>query len=252
MNRKASRKTERKARKKSQPTAQAHTPQQESLSRQIALAAAEDTFTQRSSPKQFGALSCMEEKKVRDGWWCACILLAAFLHAVPVAFVLLGPRYGLPNVLELNLETMNLFRDRVFRETTDTQGSTPSVELQPVQIQAQIPKEVRPAPETRLARPEAEENLVRTRIVQKAIARLWENAAPEQAGYALVSLNVRDDGSIGEFVVNRFSGDETFRAFLFSFLATLKASYSNQAGPGESFWLECEFKVTPMERKGKS
>lgn len=250
MSRKASKKAERKARQ-AQPNAQAPT-RQDNLIRQIAAADEQDTFIQRDHPKHFGALTCMEEKKVRNGWWCACILLAVFLHAVPVALVLLGPRYGLPNVLEINLEAMNLFRDRVFRERNETQGSAPPVELQPVQIQAQIPKEVRPAPETRLARPDPEENLVRTRIVQKAIASLWENASPEQAGYALVSLNVLDDGSIGEFVVNRFSGDETFRAFLFSFLATLKASYGNQAGPGESFWLECEFKVTPMERKGKS
>lgn len=233
---------------------QTHTSQQKKPEKRIIPIAAEDVFVQRDSPKQFGVLSCMEEKKVRAGWWCVCIFLAVFLHAVLVALMLLGPRYGLPDVLEIHLEAMSSFRDRVFRETdADAQDSPPPpVELQPVQMQAQIPKEVRPAPETRLARPDVPDNLARTRIVQKAIARLWENATPEQAGYALVSLNVRADGSIGEFVVNRFSGDETFRAFLFSFLATLKASYSNQAGPGESFWLECEFKVTPMERKGKS
>lgn len=212
-----------------------------------------DSGEEENLPRYAGplaVLSNMEEKKIRNGWWCACAFLAVCLHAAPAAYALLAPHYGLPDVLEVNLETMNLFRDRVFREESGAQSAAP-MELHPVQVrmQTQIPKDVLPSPEARTAKPEAEENLERIRIVQDAINRLWAKAAPEQPGYALVSLNILDNGGIGEFVVQRISDDAAFRTFLLSFLTTLKASYGNQAGPGESFWLECEFKVTPTERR---
>lgn len=249
MVRKSSRKNERRIRKKS--ALRPDVPKR-AVTEQLG-AAEEPDASRRTVRKPLGVLSCMAEKKVRRGWRCVCAVLAVLLHAAPVALALFGPSVGLPNVLEVNLDAMNLFRERVFREANASQAQNPPLELQPVQVQAQVPTtDIRPTPETRMAGPQPEEQLLRTRIVQKAIARLWENASPEQAGYALVSLNILDDGSIGEFVVNRFSGDESFRTFLFSFLTTLKASYGNQAGPGEAFWLECEFKVASMERKGKS
>ena len=55
-----------------------------------------------------------------------------------------------------------------------------------------------------------------------------------------------------EFVVNNVSGDQDFQAFLLSFLSTLKSTYGNAAGPGEAMWIECEFVIQPLARKGAS
>jgi len=42
--------------------------------------------------------------------------LALCLRVIPLWFVIFGPLYGLPSVLELNLETINMYRERIFRE----------------------------------------------------------------------------------------------------------------------------------------
>ncbi|MBM9532188.1 hypothetical protein JWG42_18705, partial [Desulfoprunum benzoelyticum] len=62
-------------------------------------------------------------------------------------------------------------------------------------------------------------------------------------------LSVMANGRIGEFVVNRVSGDEEFQAFLLSFLSTLKSSYEGLAGSGEPLWIECEFVIQPLASK---
>ena len=97
-----------------------------------------------------------------------------------------------------------------------------------------------------------EEDLVRARAVQRAIRGLWRDMSPERTGYALVSLKIMEDGSIGESVVNRVSGDAEFQSFLLSFLAELKSVYGNSGGPGGELWIECEFVIQPMARKGGS
>ncbi|HCU69849.1 MAG TPA: hypothetical protein DGF30_11685, partial [Desulfomicrobium sp.] len=66
------------------------------------------------------------------------------------------------------------------------------------------------------------------------------------------SLNIREDGSIGEFVLNRISGGEEFQAFLLSFLSTLKATTGALGGAGEPLWIECEFVIQPRRGKGAS
>lgn len=156
--------------------------------------------------------------------------------------------YGLPSVLELNLDTINLYRERIFRETAAAKA------MQPGSLPLHISVSMQASPDTRkrVSKPRREEDLVRARAVQRAIRALWESMTPENTGYALVSLNILEDGNIGEFVVNRVSGDEEFQSFLLSFLSTLKANYGNMAGSGEALWIECEFVIQPLARKGGS
>lgn len=182
-------------------------------------------------------------------WSILSAALAFFLHIGPIWFLLFGPLYGLPNVLELDLESINSYRERVFRELAARrafQGPSPAA----LHISVSVPSH--PELAEKISRPRKEEDLVRARAVQRAIRSLWEGMPAEQTGYALVSLNIRDDGSIGEYVVNRVAGGEEFQAFLFAFLTSLKASYGNQAGPGEPMWIECEFVVKPMANKRAS
>ena len=174
--------------------------------------------------------------------------LALCLHAVPLWLILFGPLYGLPSVLELNLDTINMYRERIFRERAAQ--DVPGQSALPLHVSV----DVRPAPDIgkRVSKPRSEADLRRARDVQRAIRRLWERMSPDSTGYALVSLSVLENGRIGEFVVNRVAGDEQFQAFLLSFLSTLKSTYGGFAGPGELLWIECEFVIQPLSSKGAS
>ena len=184
----------------------------------------------------------------RTGRAIASFLLALCLHVVPAWFVLFGPLYGLPDVLEINLDTINLYRERILRDIAAARLAEP--ESLPLHVSISMP--ARPESTKRVSKPRSEEDLLRARSVQRAIRFLWEGMSPERPGYALVSLNILEDGSIGESVVNRISGDEEFQSFLLSFLSALKVSYGNMGGPGEALWIECEFVVQPRARKDGS
>jgi hypothetical protein len=189
-----------------------------------------------------------QRKDPRIWWAAASVALALCLHAVPVCYLLFGHLYGLPNVLELDIESINWYRQRIFRE----QPPVPSAQFAPVPLHISVSMQARPDSRKRVSGPRSEEELIRARAVQHAISRLWEGMSPERPGYALVSLNIREDGSLGEFVLNRISGGEDFQAFLLSFLSTLKATSGRLGGPGESLWIECECVIQPMNAKGAS
>ena len=175
-------------------------------------------------------------------------LLALCLHAIPAWFVLYGPLYGLPSVLELNLDTINMYRERILRDQAARASS--SQDVQPLHVSVNL----RSSPQVgkRVSKPRSEADLRRARDVQRAIRGLWERMSSDSTGYALVSLSIMENGRIGEFVVNRVSGDEQFQAFLLSFLSTLKSSYGGFAGPGEPLWIECEFVIQPLASKRAS
>lgn len=189
-----------------------------------------------------------EAGRPRLGRAALSFFLALCLHAIPVGYVFFGPLYGLPSVLEINLERINLYRERIFRQREAVSPSSAS----PAPMQISVDVQVRPDSRKRVSKPRSEEDLTRARAVQRAIRSMWENASPDSTGYALVSLSILEDGRIGEFVVNRVSGDEDFQAFLISFLSTLQSSYGNFAGPGEALWIECEFVIQPLARKRTS
>lgn len=185
----------------------------------------------------------------RRSWLLISILLAACLHAVPVWFVVYGPLYGLPDVLEIDLEKSLLYRDRVFREMERRRRAAEAasaLQMSSVVTVAQV------ASQKRVSTPRSEADLERARAVQQAIRSLWDGTGVHRPGYALVSMNVLENGFIGDCVINRLSGDEEFKSFLLSFLNALKSSPSALAGPGEALWIECEFVVQPMTRKGAS
>lgn len=185
----------------------------------------------------------------RTGRAIASFLLALCLHVVPAWFILFGPLYGLPDVLEINLDTINLYRERILRDSAAARlAESESLPL----LHVSISMPARPESAKRVSKPRSEEDLIRARSVQRAIRFLWEGMSPERPGYALVSLNILEDGSIGESVVNRISGDEEFQSFLLSFLSALKVSYGNMAGSGDALWIECEFVVQPRARKDGS
>ncbi len=184
----------------------------------------------------------------RLGWALTSVLLALCLHAVPVWYLCFGHLYGLPNVLELDIDAINWYRQRIFRES----AHDPAFQPASVPLHISVSMQARPDSRKRVAGPRSEAELVRARAVQRAIRTLWESMSPERPGYALVSLNIREDGSIGEFVLNRISGGEDFQAFLLSFLTTLKATTGRLGGPGETLWIECEFLIQPMAGKDAS
>lgn len=181
----------------------------------------------------------------RWGRAAASFFLSLCLHVGPAWFLLFGPQYGLPSVLELNLEAINFYRERIFRNPQPHGATSPGS----MPLHVSVSMRAMPDTRKRVATPRREEDLVRARSVQKAIRSLWESMTVEQAGYALVSLNILEDGRIGEYVINRITGGEEFQTFLLSFLTTLKDSNGNLAGPGEPLWLECEFVVQPKVRK---
>ena len=189
-----------------------------------------------------------EAGRTRFGRAALSFFLALCLHAIPVGFAFFGPLYGLPSVLEINLESINLYRERILRQREAASPSLPSASPLHVSVDVQV----RPDSRNRVSKPRSEEDLVRARAVQRAIRGMWERASPDSTGYALVSLNILEDGRIGEFVVNRVSGDEDFQAFLVTFLSTLTSSSGNLAGPGEALWIECEFVIQPLARKRTS
>jgi hypothetical protein len=188
------------------------------------------------------------QRKGQRAWWAASVILALCLHAVPVCYLLFGHLYGLPNVLELDLESINLYRQRIFREPEPVS----EVRATPVPLHISVSMQARPDSGKRVSGPRSEEELQRARAVQRAIGSLWESMSPDRPGYALVSLNIREDGSLGEFVLNRISGGDDFQAFLLSFLSRLKGSAGHLGGPGESLWIECEFLIQPMNGKDAS
>ena len=193
-------------------------------------------------------MSAPEASRSRFGRAVFSFFLALCLHVIPAWFVIFGPLYGLPSVLELNLDTINMYRERIFREQ-QTQ-SVARLDSAPLHISVDV--QARPDTRQRVSKPRREADLTRARAVQRAIRSLWEGMYPDSTGYALVSLSILEDGRIGEFVVNRVSGDHDFQAFLLSFLSTLKSTYGNAAGPGEAMWIECEFVIQPLARKGAS
>ena len=188
------------------------------------------------------------KRKDHRTWWAVSVVLALCLHAVPVCYLFFGHLYGLPNVLELDIESINLYRQRIFRE----RPPAPTVQAAPVPLHISVSMQARPDSRKRVSGPRSEDELNRARAVQRAISSLWEGMSPERPGYALVSLNIREDGSLGEFVLNRITGGEDFQAFLLSFLSTLKATSGRLGGPGESLWIECEFVIQPMNGKDAS
>ncbi|GAB6111290.1 hypothetical protein [Desulfomicrobium salsuginis] len=190
-----------------------------------------------------------ERKAPRLGWAVTSVLLALCLHAGPAWYLFFGHLYGLPSVLELNIDAINWYRQRIFRERPPDGSSQPAA-VAPLNITVSM--QARPDTGKRVSGPRSETELVRARAVQRAIRSLWESMSPERSGYALVSLNIRADGSIGEFVLNRISGGEEFQAFLLSFLSTLKATSGSLGGAGEPLWIECEFVIQPMKGKGAS
>ncbi|KAF5057646.1 hypothetical protein DSECCO2_354720 [anaerobic digester metagenome] len=190
-----------------------------------------------------------ERKAPRLGWAVTSVLLALCLHAGPAWYLFFGHLYGLPSVLELNIDAINWYRQRIFRERPPD-GSVQSSAVPPLNITVSM--QARPDTGKRVSGPRSESELVRARAVQRAIKILWESMSPERPGYALVSLNIREDGSIGEFVLNRISGGEEFQAFLLSFLSTLKATTGSLGGAGEPLWIECEFVIQPVRGKGAS
>ncbi len=188
-------------------------------------------------------------KAPRFGWAVTSVLLAFCLHAGPAWYLLFGHLYGLPSVLELDIEAINWYRQRIFREQPPDSSAQPAP-VPPLHVSVSM--QALPESGKRVSGPRSEEELVRARAVQRAIRSLWEGMTPERPGYALVSLNIREDGSIGEFVLNRISGGEEFQSFLLSFLATLKATTGRLGGPGEALWIECEFVIQPTKGKGAS
>lgn len=193
-------------------------------------------------------MSAPEASRSRLGRSVFSFFLSLCLHVIPVWFVFFGPLYGLPSVLELNLETINMYRERIFRE----QQAQSVSRLDSASLYISVDVQARPDTRQRVSKPRSEADLKRARAVQRAIRSLWESMYADSTGYALVSLSILEDGRIGEFVVNRVSGDQDFQAFLLSFLSTLKSTYGNAAGPGEALWIECEFVIQPLARKGAS
>lgn len=189
-----------------------------------------------------------EAGRPRIGRAALSFFLALCLHAVPLWIAFYGHLYGLPGVLELNLESVNMYRERILRQREAARVSLPG----PSPLHVSVSVQARPDTSERVSKPRSEEDLARARAVQRAIRGLWERMSPDSTGYALVSLHILEDGRIGEFVVNRVSGDEEFQAFLLSFLSTLQSSYGGPAGPGGALWIECEFVIQPLARKGTS
>lgn len=180
----------------------------------------------------------------RFGWITVSLLLSLCLHAGPAWFLFFGPQYGLPSVLELNLDAMNFYRERIFRALSPANRLIPAA----LPLHMSVSMQARPDTRKRVSGPRREEDLVRARAVQRAIRSLWESLSPERPGYALVTLNIRTDGGIGDFAVNRVAGDEAFQAFLLDFLSTLQQSQGELAGPGETLWIECEFVIQPKAK----
>lgn len=181
----------------------------------------------------------------RHGGAMISILLSLCLHAGPAWFLIFGPSHGLPNVLELNLDAINLYRQRIFREQ---QHVPPATQVVPP-LHVSVAVQPRPESGQRVSGPRREEELIRARAVQRAIRAQWEMFSPERPGYALVTLNIRENGGIGDFMINKVTGDEEFQTFLLDFLATLRQSQGNMAGPGETLWIECEFVVQPKTKR---
>lgn len=189
-----------------------------------------------------------ETGRPRIGRAALSFFLALCLHAVPLWIAFYGHLYGLPSVIELNLESIGMYRERILRQREAARVSSPA----PAPLHVSVSVQARPDTRKRVSKPRSEEDLTRARAVQRAIRGLWENMSPDSTGYALVSLHLLEDGRIGEFVVNRVSGDDEFQAFLLSFLSTLQSSYGASGGPGEALWIECEFVIQPLARKGAS
>jgi hypothetical protein len=185
-----------------------------------------------------------EAQASRIGRITVSLLLSLCLHAGPAWFLIFGPSYGLPSVLELNLEAMNFYRDRIFRDKPSANRVIPAA----IPLHMSVSMQARPDTRKRVSGPRREEELVRARAVQRVIRSLWESFSPERPGYALVTLNIRADGGIGDFAVNRVAGDEEFQAFLLDFLSTLQHSQGGLAGPGEILWIECEFVIQPKAK----
>ncbi len=193
----------------------------------------------------------MTERRVttfRLSWATVSVLLALCLHIGPLWFLLFGPLYGLPSVLELDLEIINFYRDRVFRES----GVEPGMARPPEPLHVSVSVQINPEMGQRVSKPRTAEELARVRHVQRAIRSLWSSMSPAHTGYALVSMHIQGDGSIGEFVMNRISGDEEFQTFLLTFLETLKNTPEHHVESGEPMWIECEFVVNPRTGKGPS
>ncbi len=175
----------------------------------------------------------------RASWALLSVLVSLALHVVPVWFILFGPVHDHIDPLELDLKAFNSYRDRVFREANRATRKEEPLPPMQLAITAQAPLERK----VRLAAPRQEDDLNRARVIQKAIRGLWERMYCSEAGYAVVRLNVLEDGRIGGYAVTRLTGNAEFQAFLASFLTTLQASYADQAGPGRMMNLECEFVV---------
>lgn len=175
----------------------------------------------------------------RAPWALLSIFVSIVAHAAPVWFLLLGPLHDQIDSLELDLNAFNSYRERVFRELNRSGRKEEFLPPMQIAITVQTP----PERKVRLAAPRQEEDLSRARVIQQAIRGLWERMYCSEAGYALVRLNVLEDGRIGGYAVTRLTGNAEFQAFLASFLTTFQASYADQAGPGRMMNLECEFVV---------
>ncbi len=178
---------------------------------------------------------------LRAKWTLLCFLLSLILHVAPAWFILFGPVYDPPKPLEIDLSAFNSYRERVFRELgRKAHREDP---LPPMQIA--VMAQTRPERKLRLATPLQDDDVSRARVIQGAIRGLWDRMYCAEAGYAVVRLDVLEDGRIGGYAVTRLNGTAEFQAFLASFLTTFQASYAGQAGPGRIMNLECEFVVKP-------
>ncbi len=169
-------------------------------------------------------------------------LLAIVLHIVPIWFLLFGPVYDMPDVFEVDLVDMQMFRERVYRDIQNRKARPP-LEMMPVEIAVSIP--ARPEVRTKAATPRKEDELLRARAIQRTIRTLWDSMAPTEIGGALVSLNVEPDGRISEYVINRVQGNKEFQQFLATFLTALKSSVVNHGEGSGALWIECEFVIKP-------
>lgn len=187
----------------------------------------------------------------RAAWAGASVLLALCLHVAPLGYAMLAARLSLPSLLELDLNSMNSYRERIIREMAARRAAQAQTAMS-LHVGAVTLRQGRDTVARRVSRPHSEAEMKRIRAVQQFIMQQWNLLAPEEPGASLVSLSLLEDGSIGEFVLHRVRGNAEFQRFLLSFLDTLKVRYANQAGPGERLWIECEFAVSPAGAGKKS
>ena len=179
-------------------------------------------------------------------WTFVCFSVSLALHIAPVWFILFGPVYDAPKSIEIDLQALQLYRERIFRELTRQNQDLP-LQPPPPPIQISMVSRAVPAEKLRLSSDLGEEDLKRARIVQTAMNTLWSQMYCTKSGRAVVRIDILQDGHIGTCAVISLQGNTEFQAFLATFLSVFQASYAGQAGPGQVLRLECEFVVKPSK-----